>query len=781
MKTIADHVRQALGQSGKVMRPVGHARSLRHFNKGFRLGRQEDAHEFLRCLLDALQEACIKGIRPRPPVPVQMSTWVSRMFGGMLCSEVKCLSCGHPSRKRDPCMDISLEINRAGSLQRALEQFTAPEYLEGDNAYKCEKCNKRVRAQKRFTIEQLPRVLTFHLKRFEFGGFGSKINRMVDYPETIDMASYVEDGNGPPQRYHLYGVLVHWGGGVHSGHYFSYVKGPNGIWYRCDDCHVGPCDVRQALSQKAYLLFYQREDAQPHVSQYLMADGFQATRRAGAGKAQGDDDTGGKNGRGGAGGAAGGNSQAPGLLQPAPVARAVATPQTPLPPQGANGPSLGATDRSTASERARPFLGGLSSPDGGTATTTFGSTEAHGSRLGLGEQSGQESLERSRAGGASADGAHPAFDVSTRAAFSTALFAGSWTRSGGRVRRMLSTGVQLVSPQTVERVRLFKLAQKAKRLGGRDKLTALENMFVDTATRKWKALGALEEAKIKAQATAAAVSSVTSKERKRSTPSAMLTTTATGAIGSPGVLRGEDEPGATTMATGRAAVSLMRRSKLGEVEGWDAGIGSDAKWEQHKLQRAVDAHTKGAGVKRTRDYDEYDADYDAGKVKKVRAKKEEVGGVDSGKLDEVWRERKDGISRVFDERGNRLERQDDPGAGRGRGRGRGRDSGGRGFVGRAGGRGWGGRDGSPGRGRGGREGGYGGRGGFRGGSQGRRDSADRGRGGGFGGRGRGGSPGGARGGGRFGGRGGGVGDRGGGRGMGGRGRGERGSSHRGWR
>ena len=64
-----------------------------------------------------------------------------------------------------------------------------------------------------------------------------------------------------PQIYRLFGVLVHWGNSVHSGHYYAYVHAPNALWYRCDDCHVAPCDARQALSQKAYLLFYLRESA----------------------------------------------------------------------------------------------------------------------------------------------------------------------------------------------------------------------------------------------------------------------------------------------------------------------------------------------------------------------------------------------------------------------------------------------------------------------------------------------------------------------------------------
>ena len=38
--------------------------------------------------------------------------------------------------------------------------------------------------------------------------------------------------------YELYGVLVHAGHSVHSGHYYCFVRGPNGIWHHMDDTRV---------------------------------------------------------------------------------------------------------------------------------------------------------------------------------------------------------------------------------------------------------------------------------------------------------------------------------------------------------------------------------------------------------------------------------------------------------------------------------------------------------------------------------------------------------------
>ncbi len=53
-------------------------------------------------------------------------------------------------------------------------------------------CKKMTKAQKRFTIQRLPRVLTMQLKRFDFNSmFGGKINKTVAYPEHIDMRPFM--------------------------------------------------------------------------------------------------------------------------------------------------------------------------------------------------------------------------------------------------------------------------------------------------------------------------------------------------------------------------------------------------------------------------------------------------------------------------------------------------------------------------------------------------------------------------------------------------------------
>lgn len=47
--------------------------------------------------------------------------------------QIKCEGVDYTSSTYDPFLDLSLEINKASSLQRALNHFTAPEILDGDN------------------------------------------------------------------------------------------------------------------------------------------------------------------------------------------------------------------------------------------------------------------------------------------------------------------------------------------------------------------------------------------------------------------------------------------------------------------------------------------------------------------------------------------------------------------------------------------------------------------------------------------------------------------------
>ncbi|KAM3922287.1 ubiquitin carboxyl-terminal hydrolase 36 [Leptodactylus fuscus] len=251
-----NHLIQAFANSGNSIKPVSFIRELKKIARHFRFGSQEDAHEFLRYTIDAMQKACLNGYA-KLDRQSQATTLVHQIFGGYLRSRVKCSVCKSVSDTFDPYLDIALEIRHSANIIRALELFVRSDVLSGENAYMCAKCKKKVPATKRFSIHRASNVLTLSLKRFA-NFSGGKITKDVGYPEFLNIRPYMSQTNGDPVMYALYAVLVHSGYSCHAGHYYCYVKASNGQWYQMNDSLVHASNIKVVLNQQAYVLFYLR-------------------------------------------------------------------------------------------------------------------------------------------------------------------------------------------------------------------------------------------------------------------------------------------------------------------------------------------------------------------------------------------------------------------------------------------------------------------------------------------------------------------------------------------
>ncbi|XP_076843395.1 LOW QUALITY PROTEIN: ubiquitin carboxyl-terminal hydrolase 36 [Brachyhypopomus gauderio] len=268
-----NHIIQAFANTGNAIKPVSFIRDLKKIARHFRFGSQEDAHEFLRYTIDAMQKACLNGY-PKLDRQTQATTLVHQIFGGYLRSRVKCSICKSVSDTYDPYLDIAVEIRQAANIVRALELFVKPDVLSGENAYMCAKCMKKVPATKRFTVHRASNVLTLSLKRFA-NFSGGKITKDVGYPEFLNLRPYMSQSSGDPVMYGLYAVLVHSGYSCHAGHYYCYVKASNGQWYQMNDSMVNSSNIKVVLNQQAYVLFYLRIPEKkntdgPHVKQNVV-------------------------------------------------------------------------------------------------------------------------------------------------------------------------------------------------------------------------------------------------------------------------------------------------------------------------------------------------------------------------------------------------------------------------------------------------------------------------------------------------------------------------------
>uniref|UniRef100_A0A6I8NFZ3 Ubiquitin carboxyl-terminal hydrolase n=1 Tax=Ornithorhynchus anatinus TaxID=9258 RepID=A0A6I8NFZ3_ORNAN len=251
-----NHMIQTFANSGNAIKPFSFIRDLKKIARHFRFGSQEDAHEFLRYTIDAMQKACLNG-HAKLDRQTQATTLVHQIFGGYLRSRVKCSLCKSVSDTYDPYLDVALEIRQTANIVRALELFVKPDVLSGENAYMCAKCKKKVPASKRFSIHRASNVLTLSLKRFA-NFCGGKITKDVGYPEFLNIRPYMSQSSGDPVMYGLYAVLVHSGYSCHAGHYYCYVKASNGQWYQMNDSSVHSSNIKVVLNQQAYVLFYLR-------------------------------------------------------------------------------------------------------------------------------------------------------------------------------------------------------------------------------------------------------------------------------------------------------------------------------------------------------------------------------------------------------------------------------------------------------------------------------------------------------------------------------------------
>lgn len=240
---------------------------------------QQDAHEFFIAVLDLLHRHLIHKTNISPN---SCTCIVDTIFTGKLQSDLVCQVCKGVSTTVDPFWDISLdlpavspELSAGGqtiSLQDCLQRFTQPEHLGSAAKIKCSKCNSHQESTKQLTMQKLPVVASFHLKRFEHSSrLHKKITTRVNFPEVLDMTPFISHArNNSPlkkkeyqgiasnNKYILYGVINHIGN-LDAGHYTSFIRQHSDLWFHCNDHQILPASIQQVLDSEGYLLFYHKQ------------------------------------------------------------------------------------------------------------------------------------------------------------------------------------------------------------------------------------------------------------------------------------------------------------------------------------------------------------------------------------------------------------------------------------------------------------------------------------------------------------------------------------------
>ncbi|KAG3097443.1 hypothetical protein PI125_g15684 [Phytophthora idaei] len=216
---------------------------------------QMDADEFFSLLLDRLEMF----IRPKSSdsSDLESEDFMAQCFGGVLVNQILTQQ-GKLSEREEKFFALSVEVSKKRHLAESLELYVQGETLEGENAYFCEREQRKVSATKRVCIKKLPQTLVCHLKRFEFDYDTMekmKINDFMEFPMEIDMFPYTSEAlaatdsgkiNDKTIMYDLVGVVVH-SGTSDTGHYYSFIKDrhetENPRWLEFNDEIVREFDV----------------------------------------------------------------------------------------------------------------------------------------------------------------------------------------------------------------------------------------------------------------------------------------------------------------------------------------------------------------------------------------------------------------------------------------------------------------------------------------------------------------------------------------------------------
>ncbi|XP_067999828.1 ubiquitin carboxyl-terminal hydrolase 50 [Melanerpes formicivorus] len=232
---------------------------------------QQDAQEFLICVLNELHEALKNSSKRKHVRDAQRSrgaasetSIVTELFEGQLSYAITCLECRTTIRRPESFTVLSLPIpsKSSCSLQDCLECFFRRDTLTSNNQIHCSSCGTKRDAVVETTITKAPQIVIFHLKRFEWqGNRRRKLSTDIHYPlSNLDLSPYTAPHCCVDAEYSLYAGVNH-SGFLDNGHYTAFCKrSASESWYRFDDELITKIPHASVQTNTAYVLFYTHQN-----------------------------------------------------------------------------------------------------------------------------------------------------------------------------------------------------------------------------------------------------------------------------------------------------------------------------------------------------------------------------------------------------------------------------------------------------------------------------------------------------------------------------------------
>ncbi|KAM6196135.1 LOW QUALITY PROTEIN: ubiquitin carboxyl-terminal hydrolase 50 [Sarcoramphus papa] len=228
---------------------------------------QQDAQEFLICVLNELHEALKNSSKRRRITDakanrgsVSETSIITQLFEGQLSYDITCLECKTTIERPESFTVLSLPIpsKSACSLQDCLNCFFQQDTLTWNNQIHCSWCGTKQDAAVKATITKAPQIIIFHLKRFEWQGkHKRKLSTDICYPlSNLDLSPYSSTLFRKDAEYSLCAVVNH-SGFLDDGHYMAFCKhSVTKNWYSFDDAQITRIPNSSVQTDTAYLLFY---------------------------------------------------------------------------------------------------------------------------------------------------------------------------------------------------------------------------------------------------------------------------------------------------------------------------------------------------------------------------------------------------------------------------------------------------------------------------------------------------------------------------------------------
>ena len=155
-----------------------------------------------------------------------------------------------------PHKNSGVSNSKTYTIYDCFDLYTSDELLENENAWFNEATHKKESVKKCIKFWSLPTILIVDFKRFDNNN--RKLNNIIETPLCgLNFGKYELGYNKTNCIYELFGICNH-SGGVHGGHYTSYVKNANQKWYSYNDTTVNEISEAALISAKAYSYCYRK-------------------------------------------------------------------------------------------------------------------------------------------------------------------------------------------------------------------------------------------------------------------------------------------------------------------------------------------------------------------------------------------------------------------------------------------------------------------------------------------------------------------------------------------